>query len=285
MADSNSVPLTPGGAPRVPLPLLAAGGLYLRGDDNVRITSYNAAAGVTLSARSRMLDVNGAVQANNDQQVPNTDRTAKQSILITDEGWLLGGEVFASAGSPLDGQCFVVVEVVRGETTGAIALQLIAAGYVTAKQPLVFPASTIGRALEGGGALRSITGAVPAAGAEVSETVPAGARWELLALRLKLTADANVANRSVVLLIDDGTLVYAHTAANLTITAGLVGTMAWFQGPMTPFAGLIGAAVAGLPVGLPLGAGHRIRTSTTAIQVGDQYSIVQYLVRERIEGA
>jgi hypothetical protein len=40
-----------------------------------------------------------------------------------------------------------------------------------------------------------------------------------------------------------------------------------------------------LPVGVRLPAAFRIRTTTISIDVGDQYSAVQYLVKEWIEGA
>ena len=42
---------------------------------------------------------------------------------------------------------------------------------------------------------------------EWSETVPTGARWQLLALMVTLATDANVANRFPALAIDDGALV------------------------------------------------------------------------------
>jgi hypothetical protein len=166
-----------------PLGEMFASSWYMKIDDNIRITSYNALASVRLEVRYRFVDCEGKIGANQEAQTPNTDRTAKSTIFVTPEGWLLGGEVFVSGAAPLIGQTYVVVEIVRGLGSSALPLQVIAAGYVSAKQPLPFPNTQMYSTLDGGGALRSIAGATPAAGAEISETVPTGARWQLLALR------------------------------------------------------------------------------------------------------
>src|SRR5437868_7689263 len=113
---------------------LTPSSVYLRLEDNLRITSYNSLASVVLNVRSRVLNVEGTIQASGDVQTPNTDRSGKASVIVTDEGWLLGGDVFVSGAAPVIGQTFVVVEVVRGnDPNSATPLQMIAAGYVTAK--------------------------------------------------------------------------------------------------------------------------------------------------------
>jgi len=257
----------------------------MRLDDNLRITSYNAAANVQLAIRSRTLTTDGTLDASVDGQTPNTDRSAKQTILITPEGWLLGGEVFVSAGSPSIGQCYVVVEIFRGTTTAGLALQQLAAGYVTTKQPLAFPSLLSQSSLDGSGALRSIAGATPAAGAEISETVPVGARWELLVFKATLTTSAAAANRLPALTIDDGTTEYYRDQFATNEVASTTYRNIWAAG-LGLNSGLNTLTQRGaLPVGLRLAAGYRIRTVTTAIDAADQWSAVQYLVREWIEGA
>jgi len=263
----------------------ASTGPYLRMDEDLRITSYNALASVVLSVRARMYEADGRVTDSIDSHTPNTNRTAATSIVRTAEGWLLGGEVFVSSAAPLIGQTFVVVEVVRGESTAAIATQLLAAGYVTAKQPLLFPQMFAQSSLDGAGALRSITGTTPAAGAEISETVPTGARWELLAFQTTFTASAAVATRIPILFVDDGANIFSRLYCGTTITASQAWFLLWGQGlPNVSEANTKTQQIA-LETGLRLAAGARIRTSTTAIQGADQYSAVQYLVREWIEGA
>ena len=257
---------------------------YLRVDENLRVTSYNSASGVTLTIRARVWGLDGPVSDSGDSQTPATNRTATSTIIRTPSGWLLGGQVFASAGTPLIGQTFVVVEVVRGESTAAIATQVLAAGYVTAKQPLLFPQVRPQSSLDGGGALRSITGATPAAGAEISETVPTGARWDLVAFRAIFTTSVTAATRKPCLLLDDGTNVYIRLSISSTQSASLSANYNWLQGQGTIVLDGSLDFLSPLPVNVRLGSGHRIRTTTASIQAGDQWSTIQYLVREWIEG-
>ena len=263
----------------------ASTGPYLRMDEDLRITSYNALASVVLSVRARMYEADGRVTDSIDSHTPNTNRTAATSIVRTAEGWLLGGEVFVSSAAPLLGQTFVVVEVVRGESTAAIATQLLAAGYVTAKQPLLFPQTVPSSSLDGGGALRSIAGTTPGAGAEISETVPTGARWKLLAFAAQLVTSAAAANRVPALFVDDGATVLYRAPVNVNEVASSTWQNSWI--PVGSFNQTASGNVVRevLPVELFLGAGYRLRTVTTAIQAADQWSAVQYLVREWIEGA
>lgn len=271
--------------PPSPYPRLAAAGIYLRIDDNIRVTAYNALASVVLNLRSRVLALDGQVQASNDQFTPATNRTASSFIAVTDEGWLQGGEVFVSSAAPLIGQTFVVVEIVRGLGSSALALQMIASGYVTAKQPLAFPNVIQMSSVDNVGAIRAIAGATPGAGAEISETVPTGARWELLAFSALLTTAVAAANRIVQLTIDDGATVFARLSNQQTQVASLAWNYSWCAGsPLLNSGGLL--VVHGtLPVNLRLAAAARIRTVTAAIQGADQWSAVEYLVREWIEGA
>lgn len=262
-----------------------ASAMFMHVDENLRLTSYNAAAAVRLEARYRFIDVDGNVMPSVEAQVPATNRSATTSIFLTPTGWLLGGEVFVSGASPSLGQTFVVVEIVRGTGANAIALQTIAAGYVTAKQPLAFPTSTVINSLDTGGALRSITGTQPAAGAELLETVPTGARWQLLALRVLLTTNATAGNRQLLLYVDDGTTRLPSFPSVGVVAPSTAGGFEFAAGS-TAIANIAGQNPPGLiPTGIYLGAGYRIRSTTVSLAAGDQYGAPQYLVREWLEGA
>lgn len=283
----DTPPLTPDQAAtqRRQFAQVSPSAVYMRIDDNLRVTAYNALASVTLNIRSRVLSLDGTIQASDDRLVPSTARAASSLVLVTDEGWLLGGEVFVSGAAPLVGQTYVVVEVVRGSSGAVTPLQVIAAGYATAKMPLVFPSSPIASSLDGVGALRSITGTTPGAGVDISESVPTGARWELLAFHALLTSAVAAANRVVQLTLDDGTTIYARVSNQQNQAASLAWRYSWAAGVPLLNPGNLLVVHGTLPVNLRLGAGHRARTATTAIQAADQWSEVQYLVREWIEGA
>jgi hypothetical protein len=271
--------------PTYPLGEMFASSWYLKIDDNIRITSYNALASVRLEVRYRFVDCDGQIGANQEAQTPNTDRTAKSTIFVTPEGWLLGGEIFVSGAAPLIGQTYVVVEIVRGLGSSALPLQVIAAGYVSAKQPLPFPNTQMYSTLDGGGALRTIAGATPAAGAEISETVPTGARWQLVSFMATLSASATVATREPLLTFDDGATVYAFFPSAATQAASSTVRRIYGAGFGAVSTVSVNAYQVPLPSPAVLGSGHRIRTNTLSIQGTDQYSAIQYMVREWLEGA
>jgi hypothetical protein len=115
--------------------------------------------------------------------------------------------------------------------------------------------------------------AAPAAGAESITVVPAGQTWSLAGFTATLTTSATVANRTVNFVIDDGAgHIIWQGAAAVVQTATQVVT---YQGN----AGVpAGAAVVGgilqmpFPASMVMQPGWRIRTLTTNIQAGDQWS-------------
>jgi hypothetical protein len=283
-------------APPTPPPSLApmqptSSPLYLTGEDVIRLTAFNSATGVTLELRGRFLPVSPwpteappRVGAVGHALVPTSDRLATTRTAGLGEGWLLDWGVDVTAGTPQDGQCFVQVALARGQGGAVIELSPLGSGYVTDQQRLGWPDGRVDGFLAGGGALRSITGTIPGAGAEVSEVVPTGARWALLALELDLVTAVAVANRVPQLTIDDGVTVFARVSVNQNLTASLTWRNS-FQRAVPQLADLTRFVIT-TPIGadLQLRAGYRLRTVTAAIQAADQYSAPQYLVQEWIEG-
>jgi len=201
-------------------PRLAGGSrVYLTGEDHLRLTSFNSAAGVALAIEARYLDLDGRLIPSADRHVPNTNRTTASSIIGLGEGWLVDVVVRASAGTPRVGQCFVILELVRGLTGAVAPLAVLAQGYVTDTSRFGYPGSKVRASIDGPGVLRSITGTNPAAGAEISESVPANARWRPLSIDFVLVTDATVANREVVLRINDGATPVAEVNTGVSQTA------------------------------------------------------------------
>lgn len=125
----------------------------------------------------------------------------------------------------------------------------------------------------------SIGGTDPAAGVEISDAVPANARWNLLAWRATFVTDGTAGNRTAQLVIDDGTNIL-HFIPSSTVQAT---TLTWNY-----HASNIGAAQFNsgvqlflpLPPVLTLPAGYRVRTSTGAIVAGDNWGAARLLVQE-----
>lgn len=152
---------------------------YTTGEDNLRVTSWNAAAGVKLKINGRTIDAAGKATPNSWDHTPNTDRSAATSDIVLSGSTVLNLTVFVNAGSPQIGQTFVKVELIRGIGAAAIVLGTLLQGYATAAQALGFPGSPLQSSLDGGGYFRTIVGTTPGAGSAITETCPAGARWEM----------------------------------------------------------------------------------------------------------
>lgn len=256
---------------------------YFTSAENLRVTSYNALAGVQLTIRSRFLMNDGRIAISADPHTPTSARAAGTSLIVTSDGWLLGLEVFASTGTPITGQTYVIVEVVRGFEGAITPLCTLIQGYVTASRRLSYPGSPIVDSLDGAGALRSIQGTTPGAGAEISETVPTGARWMLLAFKALFTASGAAATRTPQWVIDDGTNTVLTVQSPNNTTAGLTQVDFLYAGPTNQPVNVNVSPVPFPATPLFLLAGYRIRTVTATIQGADQWSAVQYLVREWLE--
>jgi hypothetical protein len=267
--------------------LQLAGGAsrYVDGTETIRLTAFSAAAGVTLALSGRVLVDDGRVVPFNHRLAPTSDRVATIFETTLPCGWLLGASARVTGGAPADGLTYGAISIGYGAGAQFTELEVLAAGTITAARKIAFPFGPILGPLDSPGALRAIVGTDPAAGAEVSETVPTGARQELIAFRVTLVTDATVASRNPILILDDGANAFYHMASMLPITASLTSAVAWGKAAQLSIAAVNSVPTSALPVDNDLLGGFRIRTSTAALQAGDNYGAPVYLVRERIEGA
>jgi len=196
---------------------------------------------------------------------------------------LLNATIFATSGAPKRGQTFTRLQVIRGRGTAAIVLGTIAQGYITANQDRAWPGSPIEGSTEGDGYLRAVTGTDPAAGAQILETVPTGARWELVAFSGTLTTDGTAATRRPVLLLDNGTIRYMRSANPATLAASDTQLFYWGQGLTLDTLVASGSNQAGLLTNAALLAGHRVLTILDSGQAGDNWGAPLLTVREWLE--
>jgi hypothetical protein len=255
---------------------------YTTGEDRLRVTSFNSLPGVALKIQSRFVDSAGKVQANADDHVPLSNRTARITEHELGNGALLNLTVFASAGAPQIGQTFVIVQLIRGASAAAIILGTLLQGYVTASQHLGWPGSPIQLSTEGQGSLRSIAGTNPAIGAEINESVPTGARWQFISALINFTASANVATRCPRFAFFDpaiGQYLGVYTSG-LSITASQNVANTWAAGMGTALYESFFIPLTPLPTDTPLRAGTQFRTLTAGMQANDQYTGITYYTRE-----
>jgi hypothetical protein len=265
--------------------LVGSAPLYFSGEDGLQLTALNAAAGVSLRVAGRFLAARSThVGVFSRDFTPTTDRTATIWWIPLGEGWVLDVAVMVLTGTPQHGQCWTRLALVRGGPTAGMESSQLTQGYVTRHRYIGRPLGTIEAPLEGPGALRSITGSSPSAGANISEAVPTGARWELLALQTALTTSATVATRVVSLVLDDGAAAFHSLSAQTTQAASFSFNYSAAQGTNGIFSGSDNRLALQLPIGLRLAAGYRIRTAVLNLQVGDQLTAAQMLVREWMTG-
>jgi hypothetical protein len=257
-------------------------GLYLTGEDNLRLTTFGALAGAEVAIEGRRITPDCRIVPFADRHVPNSDYTARTSLHALGEGLLTNVQLRATVGAAIAGHVFGVLEVVRGLTGGVQPLATLLQGDITVNGRLAWPGSPIASPIDGPGRLRSIVGTDPAANVEISEAVPAGRRWSLTSFFATLVADANVANRTVTLIVDDGANTIWQQDASAVQTAGQTRSYEAFNfGAAADLVGSTFRLPAPFPISLP--AGFRIRTSTANRQVGDNWSAPTLLVEEWIE--
>jgi hypothetical protein len=268
--------------PSAPAAVNEPTGLYVTGEDHLRISSFGSVAGAVVALEGRFVKPDGTVIPIVDRHVPASDRTLVTSFVTLGEGWLTHVQVRASTGTVATGQVYVIVEVVRGRIGAVQALATLVEGYATSTRRLAWPAAALGTSLDGAGALRSIAGTNPAAFTECSDAVPAGARWRLISWFAELITDATVANRQVTLFLDDGATTLYRITASGNQAAGLTRQYSAFVSSAA--ASLSGTVfLLPLPMGFVLGPGSRIRTVTATMQLGDNWGAPQILVEEWID--
>lgn len=259
--------------------------LYVTGEDNLRCTVFNTTAGVIVTVRGRFEDLAGNVVPFVEVFTPNSSRTASTLTIRLGNGWLLGATVFVSSGSPLTGNTHAILSLIRGEGSAALELMTLAAGPITAQQRIGYPGSSIANSLDGNGSIRLVAGSTPAAGAEFSETVPTGVRWELLSFKVTLTTSAAVSNRRVYLTIDDGATRWYAASANLVQAASQGWDYIYAPAEASNQDTTRGVIMVPIGAGLKLLSGYRLRSNSAPFDAADQYSALEYLVREWLEVA
>ena len=253
------------------------------GEDSLRVVSFNSLSGVRLKVQGRWLSETGKVEAFGHDHVPNSDRTARTDDYPLGIGAVLNLVIFANAGSPVIGQTFVIVQLIRGSGVAAVVLGTLLQGYVTSRQTLAWPGSPIQSSTDAEPYVRNLVGTDPAAGSEIIETVPSGARWELVSFSAFLTKNAvnggPMELRKVV-----SADIFWQIVASHTHNAGAVINYIFAQGLNTASAGVPGNGTSNhaLPLNTHFVAGDKIQTSLVN-NAGDNWSAPVYTVKEWLE--
>lgn len=251
---------------------------YIGVDDQLIIILAASVSAVPVSVNLRLLRPDGSI-------VPNvwnyTTTVSRSGIAITQqvtEGFILSAVVTGGV-TNVTRSVYATLMIARGGTVSLQDYQVLCEGYISAGAPLSWPTGVNMSPVDCAGNIRSITGTLPAAGADISESVPAGAKWRLIAFRALLTTNATAGTRTVFLTFDDGTNVFCDVFPVATQPASVTVTWSWADGIAQQNTS-IAAASAALPRQMFLMPGFRIRTLTSGLLSTDQWTAPQYLVEE-----
>lgn len=252
------------------------------GEDNLRVEGWNVKAGCTLLVSWRFAELSGDIHAYERTVVLTDDRVRSRVDIPLGVGYIVNLAVFAANASPIIGQTFTSIKLIRGLGGATVVLGLLVQGYVTSQQGLGWPGSPIMSSIEGRGSIRRVTGTDPAAGVEITESVPTGARWRVETMNFVLVTSAAGSPRFLLVIADDGALITLQHRASQSHP---ISTSANYTVSASGYASLVTAN--NIPVAIPpdllLFGGYRLRTATSGLDSGDNFGAPQFLVEEWLE--
>lgn len=256
-------------------------GLFVQRDDQLFIrTRASLAVRVNVAVRLQQAD-DGRIVPQLFDLVTVADRSEQMALFGMAEGYLLGAAGFTVDAAMEEGAVFLEAGIIRGGAGVIARVQVLFSGYLGQTDALSWPGVVHEGAHAAIGRVRLILGADPAAGAESVETVPAGAHWELWTWRASLVTNATVAARRVHLVLDDGANIILDLAADTDQTASLTRNYNMARWGFAP-TGTGTELYIPAPFSIHLEAGYRIRTLTTNLQAGDNWSAPRYQVLEQL---
>lgn len=262
--------------------LTGPGAFYVTGEDNLRVVLHNSLASAVVTIEGRFLSLDGAVLPFVQTYAPTSDRVAFTRDFRLGEGWILNVSARVTTGAPSVGQVYARICVIRGLGAAPIQIGTLVQGYATDGDDLAWPGGPLRTSVEGPGWLRTLANQDPAEGEQVLITVPTGARWRPLALRMVFTSNGTAANREVALRITDGTNEIANVPAGVTQVASQVRRYSYFHSAPRGAGTISLYVIAPLPrIDIP--AGYTIETLVDNIQISDAFSGVNLEVEEWIE--
>jgi hypothetical protein len=251
---------------------------YVTANSLLFVQVWNSLAAQTVFVTLRLLLPDGTVKLNKWQLSPTNDRSPNSLFCQLTEGFILSLMVQSSSLNATN-KTYAVVFLGEGSAVHAQFGQVLSQGYIGGKNVLTWPPGIQQPPDDGTGAIFSITGTVPGAGAEISEVVPTHARWKVLGFRFTLTTAVAVANRQVDLILDDGANTFAEVTPVGVQAASLVQIYNYMPN-VNAQAVANGIVDVPFPNDVLLSGGFRIRTHTLNLQAADQYTAPQYLVQE-----
>lgn len=246
------------------------------------IDTYSGISTASLAVTIRQLLPSGRIETSVIIASVTSDFARSRNIAPVSVGYLLSISVTNATGSGTAGDTFVRVSL--GKRSGLEQPELVMMqGYVGRQSALAWPPSQTTANVSADGLIRLITGTDPAAGLEADYTTNAVEELEILAISFVLSTSATVASRTTNIVFTDslGGLPIAHTTNLLTQAASVIQDYTFTN------TGLASAQISAtrMACNLPpsiIAASQAIETLTQNLQVGDDFSALFILARQRI---
>lgn len=272
-------------------------GANLGAVDNLRITILGSIAtdvvinGLSRGVTGRMADI--AQPIGNNGQGYTLASTATRVSTTWDLSLGAGQQLESlivttpsSSGGVTSPRVYVIASRTRITQDGTIRpVDLLIAGYVTSLRPLGWPGGLSMRSTDGQGHLRTFLGTQPAAGGEILEVVPFGARWRIQSIMLTLVTSANPATRYPLLRLTSGGVFACDIANTLGIAPSSGAELVYAPGTAhDSFGATTYQQLNPLSSDTFMSAGDFFLTNTLGIAVGDQYTNPAIAVEEWLVG-
>lgn len=187
--------------------------------------------------------------------------------------------VVDSSTSNLQGRVFAVVNLVAN---GDI-LQELCAGYVYGPKGISYPAGSSQDMRPGGGFIDLKSSANPAAGSELTYSIPAGVSQRIKAIDLSMATDATVANRRIHIVFSMFSTRICEVFSDIDQTASTTRIYSVMSIGNIPDRLDDNDIIIPMPDNILLTGPATITTETTNFQAGDNISAANVLVEEWIE--
>lgn len=256
------------------------------GEDNLRLTTWAAEASVELTLALRFRQPAGTIQATTHRHVTNGAAfTARAEVFKLEPGFLLNADlrVTSVSSSVRRGDVFAVLDLVRGFDGPLVPLGTLIQGYVAREASLAWPGSPLAGPHEGRGRMTLWSFSEPAAASDLTMTVPAGVRWRVLSVSVRLDCDANAANRVVFLAGRTSGAAHWAGTSSLVSTANTTGSHYWYHGATGVHIAGDTHGIGPIPFDALLQAGQSMSVQVRNMQAGDAIKIPRVAVEQWLD--
>lgn len=171
---------------------------YVRPGDRLQVQARSSHAAFTLEIHGTIIAPDGKVHEISERLTTLTALSLSTDRFSLGEGMLTHLSITTAETALYRGECFVWVQLVRGLAGAATPYAALIAAYLTTNTFPSYPLTKADYSAEGPGVPWSASGSVaPIPGSEGTYSIPGNNRLRLMGVRLTLTTDATVINRSI----------------------------------------------------------------------------------------